>query len=393
MYIHANTIFHQVLQFIPKDKFHTFVGQHDADRYAKSCTTWNQFAVLLYAQATGKNSLRDIETSLRLQQGSWYHLGIKSVARSTLADANTRRPFEIFRSLFAELLVQCKEVTPRSRQFSFDNPLYALDSTTIMLCLSVFDWALYSKTKGALKLHTLLDVRTAIPEIVNDTHGKVADVVAGRTMDLSHLQRGSIIVMDRGYCDYAWWARLSQQGLFFVTRPHPVSAVMTVLGQHAPPDVGAGILNDEIIRIGTYPKAALHPMPLRKVTYHDREKDQTYVYLTNNFTLSAADIANIYKHRWQVELFFKWVKQHLKIKTFLGTSQNAVLTQVWVAFIYYLLLAYIKFQTKFTKSLLELTRMVSATLLLRRSLIDLLSLNTKTMARLSMRDGPQMYLF
>src|SRR3989344_602154 len=300
MYIHANTIFHQVLQFIPKDKFHAFVGQHGADRYTKSCTTWNQ--------------------------------------------------------------------------------------------LSVFDWALYSKTKGALKLHTLLDVRTAIPEIVNETHGRIADVVAGRTMDLSHLQKGSIIVMDRGYCDYAWWARLSAQGLFFVTRPHPFT-VTTVLGQHAPVALGAGILKDDVVRTGTYPKAALHPKPLRMVTNHDQEQDKTYIYLTNNFTLSAVDIANIYKHRWQVELFFKWVKQHLKIKTFLGTSQNAVLTQVWVAFIYYLLLAYIKFQTKFTKSLLELTRMVSATLLLRRPLIDLLSLNTKTRARLSMRDGPQLYLF
>ena len=139
MYVHSNTIFHQILQFIPKDRFHAFVGQHDADRYTKSCTTWNQFAVLLYAQATGKDSLRDIETGLRAQQGSWYHLGIASVARSTLSDANTRRPFEIFRALFAELLTQCKEVTPRSREFSFKNPLYALDSTTITLCLSVFD--------------------------------------------------------------------------------------------------------------------------------------------------------------------------------------------------------------------------------------------------------------
>lgn len=392
MYVHSNTIFHQILQFIPKDRFHAFVGQHDADRYTKSCTTWSQFVTLLYAQATGKDSLRDIETGLRAQQASWYHLGIKSVARSTLADANNRRPFAIFRSLFGELLTQCKEVTPRSREFKFDNPLYALDSTTIMLCLSVFDWALYSKTKGALKLHTLLDVRTAIPEIVNDTHGKVADVVAGREMDLSILQKGSIIVMDRGYCDYAWWARLSAQELFFVTRVHPVT-VTTVIGQHTEADIHAGILKDEVVRIGTYPKAGLHPAPLRRVTYHDKEKDQTYVYLTNNFDLAAVDIANIYKHRWQIEIFFKWIKQHLKIKTFLGTSQNAVLTQVWVAFIYYLLLAYIKFQTKFAKSLLELTRMVKETLLLKRPLIDLLSLSTKTMARLSMRDGPQLALF
>lgn len=392
MYVHTNTIFHQILQFIPKDRFASFVGQHNADRYAKSCTAWNQFTVLMYAQATGKDSLRDIETGLRTQEGAWYHLGIKSVARSTLADANNRRSFEIFRSLFGELLAECKTLTPRSREFTFKNPLYALDSTTIMLCLSVFDWALYSKTKGALKLHTLLDVRTSIPEIVNDTHGKVSDVEAGRDIDLSGLSRGSIIVMDRGYMDYAWWARLAKQELFFVTRLNSVQ-VITVLGQHAEPEIGTGVLNDEVVRLGTYPKASLYPEPLRMVTYHDRESDRTFTYLTNNFALSASEIANIYKHRWQVELFFKWIKQHLKLKTFLGTSHNAVLTQVWVAFIYYLLLAYIKFQTKFSGSLLELTRMIDAAFLFRRPLIDLLSLTSKTMARLSVRDGPQMALF
>lgn len=393
MYIHSNTIFHQLLNFIPKDRFQRFVGQHAGDRYAKAFSTWNQLAVLLYAQATGKDSLREIETGLLAQQQSWYHLGIKTAARSTLADANNRRSYEIFKKLFVELLEHCRGVTPPSREFRFKNPLYALDSTTVMLCLSVFDWAHYSKQKGALKIHTLLDLRSAIPEIVVDTTGKGSDVVVGRTMDLSGLQKGSIIVMDRGYCDYAWWQKLGAHGFFFVTRPHPVSAVMAVLGQHALPDLARGVLRDERIRIGTYPRAALHPDPLRLVTYYDKEKNETYQFLTNNWKLSGATIANIYKHRWDIEVFFKWVKQHLKIKTFLGTSHNAVLTQVWVALIYYLLLTYIKFQTKFGKSLLELTRMVKETLLVRRPLIDLLSLCTKTMARLTMRDGPQMELF
>lgn len=393
MYVHSNTIFHQLLQFVPRDRFQLFVGQHDGDRYAKAFSTWNQLVVLLYAQATGKDSLREIETGLLAQQQSWHHLGIKTAARSTLAEANNRRSYEIFKLLFMELLERSKEVTPRSREFRFNNPLYALDSTTIMLCLSVFDWAHYSKQKGALKLHTLLDLRSAIPEIVVETTGKGSDVGIGRTMDLSGLQKGSILVMDRGYCDYAWWQRLSREGIFFVTRPHPVSAVMTVLGQHTEPDHRKGILADERIRIGTYPKAALHPDPLRRVTYFDKEKGETYQFLTNNWTLAPATIAKIYRHRWQIELFFKWIKQHLKIKTFLGTSPNAVLTQIWVALIYYLLLAYIKFQTKFAKPLLELTRMVRETLLVRRPLIDLLSLSTKTIARLSMRDGPQLSLF
>lgn len=392
MYAYSNTILNQLLQFVPRGRFQAFVGQHDGDRYTKSLTAWNQFVILLYAQATGKQSLREIETGLKTHEGSWYHAGVSSVARSTLSDANNRRSYEIFKKLFGELLTRCKEVTPKSREFSFKNPLYALDSTTITLCLSLFDWALYSKQKGALKLHTLLDLRTSIPEIVTETHGQIDDRVAGRRMDLSGLKKGSIIVMDRGYMDYAWWRELSDQGLFFVTRLNPIQ-VITDLGQHREPDRGKGILKDRRVRIGTYPKAALHPEPLRLVVYHDREKKETYSYLTNNWMLSASTIARIYKYRWHIELFFKWIKQHLKIKAFLGTSQNAVLTQVWTAFIYYLLLAYIKFQTKFAKSLLELTRMIRETLLVRRSLVDLLSLSTKTIARLSVRDGPQLALF
>lgn len=392
MYSYSNTILNQLLQFIPKGKFQAFVGQHKGDRYVKSLTTWNQLVILLYAQATGKISLREIETGLKTHPGTWYHTGIASVARSTLSDANSRRPYEIFKKLFNEVLVQCKEVTPKSREFSFKNPLYALDSTTVTLCLSLFDWALYSKQKGAFKLHTLLDVRSSIPEIVTETHGKVDDRVAGRNMDLSNLAKGSIIVMDRAYMDYAWWRKLSEQGLFFVTRQSPIQ-VITDLGQHAEPNTIKGILKDRKVRLGTYPKASLHPKPLRQVVYYDQNKKETYTYLTNNWTLSAASIANIYKNRWQIELFFKWIKQHLKIKSFLGTSQNAVLTQVWVALIYYLLLAYIKFQTKFGKTMLELTRMIRETLLIRRPLIDILSLNTKTIARLQARDGPQLELF
>jgi hypothetical protein len=178
MYLHTSTIFHQLLHFIPKERFQRFVGQHDGDRYTKTLSTWNQLTVLLYAQATGKDSLREIETVLLAQQQSWCHLGIKTAVRSTLADANNRRSYEIFKRLCIELPERCKGLTPPSRAFSFKNPLYALDSTTVMLCLSVLDWAHYSKQKGALKLHTL------------------------------RLQKGSIIVVDRGYCDYAWWHKI-----------------------------------------------------------------------------------------------------------------------------------------------------------------------------------------
>ena len=392
MYAHTTTIFNQLTDFVPKDKFSRFVGQHAADRYVKSLTTWNQFVALLYAQATGKESLREIETGFSAHRNVWYHLGVQSVARSTLSDANARRDWRIFRDLFGEILARCRDVTPTRNKFAFDNPLYALDSTTVSLCLSIFDWAHYSRQKGALKLHTLLDVRTAIPEIIVISNGKTADIAAGKRLDLSTLEKRSIVVFDRGYIDYGWWHELTEAELFFVSRVKSSTAI-TVLGQHATADPAQGILKDSRVFIGDHCGYEPYPEAVRMVVYHDAGRNETFTYLTNNFELSALDIALIYKERWKIELFFKWIKQHLKIKTFLGTSKNAVLTQIWVAMIYYLLLAYIKFQTKYSKSLLELTRLFRETLLIRRHLVDVLSLTTRTVARLTMRDGPQMGLF
>lgn len=392
MSTYSSTIFSQLLNFVPKDKFDRFVGQHAADRYVKSLTTWNQFVALLFAQATGKDSLREIETGFSAHQNVWYHLGVGSVARSTLSDANAGRNWRIFRDLFGEILQRCRDVTPARNKFAFDNPLYALDSTTIALCLSVFDWARYRTTKGALKLHTLLDVRTAIPQIVVATEGRKADITMGKRLDLSVLEKGSILAFDRGYIDYGWWHELNERGLFFVSRVKS-STMITFLGQHAPADIARGILKDSRVFIGEHNGYESYPEAVRCIQCRDAERDEVYTYLTNNFSLSAADIALIYKNRWQIELFFKWIKQNLKIKTFLGTTENAVLTQIWVAMIYYLLLAYIKFQTKYAKSLLDLTRMFRETLLIRRNLIDMLSLTPKSAARLTMRDGPQMVLF
>ena len=392
MGIYSNTIFNQLLDFVPRDKFNRFVGQHEADRYVKSLTTWNQFVALLYAQATDKESLREIETGFSAHQNTWHHLGVGSVARSTLSDANARRDWRIFHDLFGEILLRCRDVTPLRNRFAFDNPLYALDSTTVSLCLSVFDWAKYRTTKGALKLHTLLDVRSAIPEIIVISNGTTADVRAGKRLDLSMLEKRSILVFDRGYIDYGWWHELTEKGLFFVSRIK-TTTMITDLGQHTPANPVRGILKDARVFIGEHCGYEKYPEAVRMVVYHDAERDETFTYLTNNFELPAIDIALIYKQRWQIELFFKWIKQHLKIKTFLGTSRNAVLTQIWVAMIYYLLLAYIKFQTKYSKSLLELTRLFRETLLIRRHLVDVLSLTPRTVARLTIRDGPQMALF
>jgi hypothetical protein len=383
---YSNTVFNQLLQFIPKDKFNQFVAQDEADKYVKKMTVWNQFIVLLYAQATGKESLREIETGFSTHSETWYHLGANTAARSSVSDANSRRSYGLFEKLFYSLLAQCREITPE-RQFTFDNPLYTFDASVISLCLSAFDWAMYSKTKGALKLHLLLNNRTAIPELVNITEGRISDITAIKQMSLN-LEKGSILVFDRGYLDYSWWKKLDSDGIYFVSRTKEKQNIF-VIGQHQAL-LEPNIIADEEVIFGDYQAMKVYPGKLRRIRYYDQKGQKEYSYLTNNFELTALQIAGIYKERWKIELFFKWIKQNLKIKTFLGTSKNAVLTQIWVAMIYYLLLAYIKFQTKFKKSLLELTRMIRETLLFRRSIIDLLSLETKTLFRIKRQNSPQL---
>lgn len=387
---YASTVFNQLLTFVPRQHFDAFVRVHGADRYVKRLTTWNQFIALLYAQATGKESLRDIETGLSLHTEKWAHLGVQSVARSSLSYANQRRDHRIFESLFYEILTHCKEVSVRT-EFSFKNPLYALDATTIRLCLSLFDWAKYTKTKGALKLHTLLDTGTMMPEVLVSSDGTRGDITAAVTMELhTKLKKGSVVVFDRAYIDYTWWKKLNDTDLYFVSRTKTNTAI-TVLGQHTPPQ--GPILEDSRAMLGEHSGYESYPEDVRYIRFLDTETGKVYAYVTNNFSLDALQIAEIYKARWQIELFFKWIKQNLKIKTFLGVSENAVLCQIWVAMIYYLLLAYIKFQTKFGKSLLELTRMVREVLFVRRSLIDLLSLDSRTIERFRAPPNPQMALW
>lgn len=386
---YSNTIFNQLLNFLPKHKFKQYVAEHDADKHIRSLTTWNQFVALLYAQVTGKDSLREIETGLSVHNNIWYHLGVKSVARSSLSDANAKRDYRIYEKLFYSLLENCREITPE-RKFKFKNPLYSFDASIVNLCLSLFDWAKYRATKGALKLHVLLDNRTAIPELINITEGKVADVTMFKRINLETLEKGSIIVFDRAYIDYTWWKELDENDMFFVSRIKTNQNIF-LLGQHKNKRLSQGILADEIVMFGDYhAMEKKYPKKLRRVRYYDDNQKKEYEFLTNNLELSAKQIADIYRDRWQIELFFKWIKQNLKIKTFLGTSRNAVMTQIWVAMIYYLLLAYIKFQTKFKKSLLELTRMIREVLLFRRDLIDLLSLDEKTIFRLKKEETRQM---
>lgn len=382
------TILSQLLSLLPKKAFNRLVGQHAADRYVKKLTAWNQFVLLLYAQASCKDSLREIETGINTHEDSFHHLGINSAARSSLSYANNHRNYELFEKLFYLIFKQFKAVVSTG-QFKFDNPLYIIDSTTISLCLSLFDWAKYSRTKGAIKLHTILDSTTMVPEVISITVGKSSDITAAKQIDFSWLKAGSIIVFDRGYIDYKWWSEFDEKNITFVSRTKTNQNIF-VIGSHKK-ELEKGILADERVMFGSYDAFDKYGKDLRRIRYFDEKTQKEYIFLTNNFELKAKQIADIYKNRWQIELFFKWIKQNLKIKTFLGTSRNAVLSQIWIAMIYYLFLSYLKFQTRFPKSLLVLTRMVREVLMFKRSLIDLLSLDEDTIYKFKSQEfDPQL---
>ena len=386
------TVLNQLLQLLPRDAFQTVVGQHKADRYVKRLTTWNQLTILLYAQLTGKDSLREIETGLRVQESQWTRLGLKTAARSTLARANATRPAAIFETLFVCLRDQCQKLLPgtaarHTSAYEVPDGIHALDSSSIELCLTLFPWARFRTAKGAMKLHTLFDVTCQVPESIVMTDGKTSDIRMAKEMDWMTLPRGSIITMDRGYNDYPLFAALDAAGHIFVVRLKKDAHVFSLRRERSV--LEPGVLKDEDIAFALPKAQESYPKDLRLVTFHDEEHDVTYRFLTNNWTLSAGTIAAIYKKRWDVELFFKWLKQHLQVKTFLGTSKNAVLSQVWVAMICYLLISWMRFQTKYRRSLLELTRMLREVLLERVSIINLLSLCKKTVQRAIIRAGPR----
>lgn len=382
--IDCSTIFTQVLEFLPYARFRALVGQQKSDWRSQRCNTWNHFVILLYAQATSKDSLREIEIGLKAQSQFWYHLGIKTVARSTIAYVNEKRSALVFEKLFYEMLSKFSDVTSE-RTFPFKNSLYSLDSTTISLCLSLCDWATFRTAKGGFKLHTLFNNRLRIPEIIHGTPAKVNDSAEAKRMVLN-LEKGSILIFDRGYPDQTWWKELNDKGYFFVTRTKKNNVMIVSKSAHI---LEKDILGDDTVWIGdalnpSYPKEA------RRVRYLHPEKGEL-IFLTNNFILKASEIALIYKDRWQIELFFKWIKQNLVIKSFLGTSQNAVMNQVWVAMIFYLIVAYIRFQARYPGSMMELTWMIKETLFVRRPLFDLFSLSKQTVAK--MKEDEPLTLF
>jgi hypothetical protein len=386
--MHYNTIMSQLQTFIPRHSFETLSERYSCDRYVKSFTSWNQFTVMLYAQISGKDSLRDIQNSLTAQSYKLYHIGLPSVKRSTLADANQTRSYFIYEQLFYKILQRCRNVTPKHK-FKFKNPLYAIDATVIDLCLSTFDWAKFRTTKGAIRLHYQFDHSGQIPTFMVMTDGKQHEITVARSFFSPVAD--SIYCFDKGYIDYAWLATIEKSKAFFVTRAKD-NIKYQVIGQHGAPK-NNNVISDDIIALTGFYQQQDYSKELRLIKYYDKENDRTFEFLTNNFNLSAYTIAQIYKSRWQIEIFFKWIKQNLKIKTFLGTSKNAVLTQVWIAMCYYLLLTYIKYQSKYKYSIFYLHKIIKTTIMERLNLFDLLNMNDKILSRVIYIDPePQLVL-
>ena len=328
------SVLSQLLRYVPRREFLAIVQRQQGEKGVRSFSSWRQFVALFYGQLTGQHSLRDLVTALNSSLHKLQHVGLRAVRHSTLADANSKRSHEIFRELFFALYGRCCQQAP-SHGFQFRHKLYSLDATVIDLCLKVFDWAKFRQRKGAIKLHLMLDHEGQIPSFCVITPGREHEIQVARKQ---RYEPDSILTFDRGYLDYHWFDQLHRQGVFFVTRMK-TNARQTVLERRRV-EKKEGLTSDQTIRMSGS-KGECLSTPLRRIGYRDPESKKHYVYLTNLFHLSAQEIAAIYKARWRIELFFKWVKQHLKIKTFLGTSPNAVMTQVWVASCVYLLIAYL----------------------------------------------------
>ena len=347
------------MDFVPRYEFHKCVQRYNGHHKVKSFSCWDQFLTMAFAQLTYRESLRDIQACLRAAGTKLYHLGIRSrVSRNTLANANQVRDWRIYADFAQRLIGQARRLYANEEfGVELDQTAYALDSTTIDLCLSLFPWAKFRRHKAAVKLHTLLDLRGSIPSWVVITDGKVHDV---NLLDQLVFEAGAFYIFDRGYVDFARLYRIHQSSAFFVTRARSNFEFHRLCSQAV--DKSTGVLSDQIIRLKVFYSRQGYPEKLRRVHYLDTDANRRLVLLTNNSTLSARDIADLYRCRWQVELFFKWIKQHLRIKAFYGTSDNAVKTQVWIAISVYILVAIVKKQLNLDQSLYSILQVLSVTL-------------------------------
>ncbi len=384
----GRTIFAQAMDFLPLSAFRACVARYQGDYKVRGFSCLDQLLCLAFAQLTYRESLRDIETCLRAMQPKLYHMGIRGrVARSTLADANETRDWRIYAD-FAQVLIAIAKPLYATEPFGVDlaATVYAFDSTTIDLCLALFPWARFRQTKGAIKLHTLLDLRGNIPEVVYISDGKLHDVKA---LDVLVLLPGAYYVLDRGYLDFGRLFQFQQAGAFFVTRAK--ANLQYARRSSHPVDKTTGLRCDQTIGLTGPKTATLYPLPLRRIRYTDPETGKHLVFLTNDFTLPARTIAQLYKARWQVELFFKWLKQHLRIKAFYGTSVNAVKTQVWVAVSVYVLVAIVKKRLALPQSLYTILQVLSVTLFEHVPIYQALAQMPDTIAEGEARN--QLFLF
>ena len=355
----GKTLFAQLMDFLPWTTFTRIVERHGGDRYVKSLACAEQLRAMAFAQLTYRESLRDIEVCLSAQAHKLYHMGFRqAIKRSTLADANETRDWRIHAEFAQCLIARARKLyAGDSFGIELENTTYALDSTTIDLCLSLFPWALFRTSKSAVKMHTLLDLRGNIPSFIHISDGKLSDV---NVLDVLVLEAGAIYVMDRGYLDFARLYLMHQAQAFFVTRAKSNTRLRRVYS--AVVDRSTGIICDQtVVLTGTTSRKG-YPEYLRRIRFKDQKTGKTLVFLTNNFTLSAATICALYKARWQVELFFKWIKQHLRIKKFYGNSENAVKSQIWIAVSVYVFVAIIKKRLNLDASLYTLLQILSVTL-------------------------------
>lgn len=371
----GQTVFAQIMSYLPRHSFRKCVNKYQGNYKVRSFSCWEQFLVMAFAQLTYRESLRDIETCLRAMQNKLHHIGIQSnISRSTLADASEKRDWRIYADFALILINEAKELYKDEKLFSeLDATIYALDSTTIDLCLSLFPWAKFRSTKSAIKIHTLLNLQNNIPAFINITDGSVHDV---NILDELITEIGAFYVIDRGYTDFERLYSLNIGNAFFVTRAKSNLQFKRIYSHHVDKSLGL-ICDQSIFLTGFYPSKD-YPDKLRRIKYFDSENNRKLTFITNNFYLSAITIANLYKQRWQIELFFKWIKQNLKIKSFYGNSFNAVKTQIWIAISVYVLLAIIKKKLRIEHSLYTFLQVVSISIFEKMPIISMFSENNYT---------------
>lgn len=364
-------VFSQLIDFLSHNDFISCVSKYNGNYKVKTFTCWHQLLYMVFGQLSNRESLSDLIVCLQSQQNKSYHLGMgNGTSKANLAKANEKRDYRIYES-FASILVtevQKFAIPEVTFDLSIDAPVYAIDATVIDLCLNVFWWGKFRKHKAAVKLHTILDVKTNIPTFIYITSGAVHEV---NSLDHLPVEAGSYYIMDKAYIDFRRLYRMHKAGAFFITRAKENFKFVRISSRQV--DKSTGVKCDQTVRLKNYKVSQAYPEVIRRVKYYDKEIEMEFVFITNNFEISAVDVANLYKYRWTIELFFKWIKQHLKVKTFWGYSFNAVKTQIYIAMITYLLIALIKYQLKLKQTQYEILQILSISLLCKTPLLELFS--------------------